>query len=279
MRSLLQLALDLFPADPSPPLPPQAEPTDLLQGRGGDGLLYRHPQANRQAWIGGVPVAYVFRRARRRSIGFSVDAQGLSVSAPRWVTLREVEQALLEKGPWIVRKLRESRQRAQQIASTRIVWCDGARLPYLGRSLTVRLDPEQRSSGVVGDEVLVLGLPQAAGAQQIRDAAQAWLMRQARACFESRLDHFAPLLGVRWKRLALSSAATRWGSAGADGSISLHWRLIHLSPAVIDYVVVHELSHLRVMNHSPQFWATVGSVVPDYADLRRQLRDHPMADW
>lgn len=277
MRGLLQLALDLFPAEGPLRRELPLEQADRLKGA--EGAAYRHPQANRLARLEGVSVAYLFRRARRRSIGFSVDVQGLSVSAPRWVTLREVEQALLEKGPWIVRKLHESRQRAQQMESIRIDWREGAQLPYLGRCLTVRLDPAQRHAGGAVDETLVLGLPQAAGAEQIRDAAQAWLMRQAREYFQSRLEHFAPLLGVRWKRLSLSSASTRWGSAGADGSIRLHWRLIHLSPVLIDYVVVHELSHLRVMNHSPQFWATVGSVVPDYASLRRQLRDHPMADW
>jgi hypothetical protein len=108
---------------------------------------------------------------------------------------------------------------------------------------------------------------------------QAWLMRQARRLFIERLDHFAPQLGVRWAKLSLSSASTRWGSASADGSIRLNWRLIHLRLPVIDYVVVHELSHLRVMDHSPQFWETVRTVVPDYAVLRDQLRDGTVPPW
>jgi len=274
------------PADALAPRPisVQAEQTDLRMAAGD--VSYRHPQANRQACLEGVPVAYAFRRARRRTIGFSVDARGLSISAPRWVPQREIEQALQEKGPWILRKLQESQQRARQIESSRIVWCEGARVPFLGRMLVLELDPSQRTRGadvtsqsLLAQTVLPLGLPLSASADQIRDAAQAWLMGRARLWFESRLDHFAPQLGVHWKRLSLSSAATRWGSAGADGSIRLHWRLIHFSPALIDYVVVHELSHLRVMDHSPRFWETVGAVVPDYADLRRQLRDHPIASW
>jgi hypothetical protein len=118
-----------------------------------------------------------------------------------------------------------------------------------------------------------LSLPHSANPEQIRDAVQAWLMRQARALFEQRLDHFAPLLGVQWKKMSLSNAGTRWGSAKADGSIRLNWRLIHMRMSVIDYVVAHELSHLRVMDHSPRFWDTVRSVVPDYAALRKQLKD------
>ena len=72
---------------------------------------------------------------------------------------------------------------------------------------------------------------------------------------------------------------TRWGSASADGSIRLNWRLVHFKLSVIDYVVVHELSHLRVMDHSPRFWDTVRAVVPDYTDLRGQLKDQPVPRW
>jgi predicted metal-dependent hydrolase len=120
-------------------------------------------------------------------------------------------------------------------------------------------------------------------AAQIRDAVQAWLMKQGRAHFQARLDHFAPLLGVQWHKLSLTSAATRWGSAGRgrDGlaAIRLNWRLMHHRLDVIDYVVVHELSHLRVMDHSPRFWDTVASVMPDYEQHRRALRDEPLPPW
>jgi predicted metal-dependent hydrolase len=127
--------------------------------------------------------------------------------------------------------------------------------------------------------VLRLALAKTASAVQIRDAAQAWLMRQARRIFIERLDHFAPRLGVVWNKLSLSNASTRWGSASADGAIRLHWRLVHFRMSVIDYVVAHELSHLRVMDHSPRFWETVESVMPDYEQLRRQLKDEPVPRW
>jgi predicted metal-dependent hydrolase len=126
---------------------------------------------------------------------------------------------------------------------------------------------------------LRLGLPLNAEPQQIRDAVQAWLMRQAKALFVERLNHYAPQLGVQWQRVSLSSAATRWGSASANGAIRLNWRLVHHKRDVIDYVVAHELSHLRVMDHSPRFWETVQSVMPDYAQRRRVLKDEPLPPW
>jgi predicted metal-dependent hydrolase len=123
---------------------------------------------------------------------------------------------------------------------------------------------------------LHVGLPHTADAGQIRDAVQSWLQRQARRVFEERCRHFAAQLGVRVTRLSLSSAQTRWGSASADGSIRLNWRLIHFALPTIDYVVAHELAHLRHMDHSPRFWDVVRSVVPDYEQLRGGLKDETL---
>ena len=246
--------------------------------------VFSHPEASRELLLGGVRVAYRLQRARRRSIGFTVGADGLAVRAPGWVTLAAVDAALQDKAGWILRKLGEAQARQRRQEDARIAWGDGALLPYLGGQLALRLDPTQRQGGqciadAQGRAQLYLGLAQGAQAAQIRDAAQAWFMRQARAHFTERLDHFAPQLGVQYRNLRLSSAATRWGSARSDGSIRLNWRLLHYRESVIDYVVAHELAHLRVMDHSPRFWDVVHSVVPDYAELRRQLRAQPAPPW
>lgn len=233
-------------------------------------------------------MGYLFQRARRRTIGFSIGPDGLVVRAPRWTPLYEVEAALQEKTDWLVRKLHEVQERQTRLHGLRVDWRDGAMLPFLGQAVTLQLDPAQvfASAGAqlivptpTGRTTLKVGLACTAEPHQIRDAVQAWLMCQARDNFEQRLRHFAPLLQVQWKKLSLSSAHTRWGSAKGDGSIRLNWRLIHFAQDVIDYVVVHELSHLRVMNHSPQFWDTVRSVVPDYAHQRKQLKDDAIPRW
>ena len=119
---------------------------------------------------------------------------------------------------------------------------------------------------------LHLGLPQTAQPEQIRDLVQSWLQRQARRIFEERCRLFATRLNVRMTRLSLSSAATRWGSASADGSIRLNWRLVHFGLPVIDYVVTHELAHLREMNHSPAFWDVVRSALPGFEAARGTLK-------
>ena len=123
---------------------------------------------------------------------------------------------------------------------------------------------------------LHVGLPQTAAPEQIRDVVQSWLQRQALRVFTERCHHFAVFLGVKMRRLSLSAAQTRWGSASADGSIRLNWRLVHFGMQVIDYVVAHELAHLREMNHSAAFWDVVRSVVPDYQKMRDTLKDVPV---
>ncbi|WP_093078322.1 MULTISPECIES: M48 family metallopeptidase [unclassified Variovorax] len=265
----------------APPAVPLADTLTLAN--------FAHPQATREVVLGSARVAYEFKRGKRKTIGFLVGAEGLSVRAPRWVALRDVDAAIHEKSDWILRKLTETQQRHARVEATRIEWRDGAGFPFLGEPVVMRLDPKHGFASVGGTlddaveeggpRVLRLAVAQNAEPSQIRDAAQAWLMRQARKLFIERLDHFAPLLGVQWQKLSLSNASTRWGSASADGSIRLNWRLIHFRLPVIDYVVAHELAHLRVMDHSHRFWETVESVVPDYDLLRRQLKDEAVPRW
>jgi predicted metal-dependent hydrolase len=225
-------------------------------------------------------VSYRFERSRRKSIGFLVGADGLVVRAPNWVTMREVDAAVQEKGVWIVAKLQQFKKRQTEQFQKAIEWRHGAEVPFLGR--TVQLCVMEHGVGRVQgqdippDQMLPVTVPPSASVTQVRDAAQVWLKKQAKALFEQRLQHFAPLLGVRWQKLSLSSASTRWGSARNDGHIRLNWRLIHLPISQIDYVVVHELAHLREMNHSPRFWETVGEVMPDYAQRRKALRQAPV---
>ncbi|MEL4177711.1 M48 family metallopeptidase [Roseateles sp. PN1] len=233
-----------------------------------------NPRAQRELRLGEQRVAYELKRARRRSIGFVVGSEGLRVSAPRWLPQEDIERALVQKSDWILRKLVEQRERARRVEAARIEWRDGASLNFLGTRLTLRLGAAQ--AGVNLDEsaqLLHLHLPVLSSEDEVREAVQAWLKRRARALFEPRCAHFAAALGVQMTSLRLSSAQTRWGSASADGSIRLNWRLIHFSPAIIDYVVAHELAHLREMNHSPRFWAVVASVLPDFERARAQLRE------
>lgn len=276
-RPATSTQLSLFDEPPPPARPAPAVPPPAAVAPGG----FVHPRAQRDIVLGEHRVAYELRRARRRSIGFVVGTEGLTVSAPRWVGLGDVEAALREKQGWILRKLHEQRERGRRVAAARVEWRDGTGIPFLGDTVVLVLDPRFTGAVLNSDAqalpgvpnlTLHLGLPQTAEPAQIRDAVQSWLQRQARRIFEERCALFCQRLGVRMKRLSLSSASTRWGSASADGSIRLNWRLVHFALPVIDYVVAHELAHLREMNHSPAFWDVVRSAVPDFETARGSLR-------
>jgi len=283
---------------PVEPVAAEPSPTD----RSPPDPLLRHPNATRELSLDGQRIAFQLTRVRRRSIGFVVEAKGLTVRAPKWVTLRDIDAAVHEKRRWILARLDEQRERAARLAASRVVWRDGATIDYLGQPLTIvvgaageagngeaalmaapavvttALAPAPGGGADTATPRLRVALPRDAGEAQIRDAVQSWLQREASRVFAERAAHFAALLGVRVKRLSLSSAATRWGSANANGSVRLHWRLIQHPLATIDYVVAHELAHLREMNHSTRFWNVVRSVVPDYEAARARLRQEGRAD-
>jgi predicted metal-dependent hydrolase len=230
----------------------------------------------RSVTIGSRTLHYALKRSARRSIGFAIDSTGLTITAPRWVTLADIETAITEKQRWIFTKLIEWQTRVEQRALPKVDWKDGAELPYLGQPVRVKLGaPQGMLAFSAADAVLQVPLPLQADPQQIKDRVQGWLQSEAKRLFGERLAIYADKLGVNYRAYALSSAATRWGSCSSDGKIRLNWRLIHFPLSIIDYVVAHELSHLREMNHSPRFWQTVESIFPEFREARQTLKSHP----
>ena len=303
MLRLLKFTLDLFDVAPvyeppkatlpkrlpKPPKTPSERPRKVALPApdlpaSGD-VFSRHPQASQQTRLVGHVVDYELLRSRRRTMTFSVSPVGLSVRAPFGMPQHAIEAAVQEKGRWIVRKLSGMQQREERIAALKMDWQNGAELAYLGGTLQVRVDPQAakhvltRSDEVENKSVLSLALPTTASDKKISDTTKKWIAQQATQHYTTRMNHYAALLGVTWRTLALTNANTRWGSAKADGSIRLHWRLMQFSPDVIDYVVAHELSHLHELNHSPRFWATVARVLPDYEARQKQLKAHVLPPW
>ncbi|NUU00504.1 M48 family metallopeptidase [Herbaspirillum robiniae] len=236
----------------------------------------RPADGKRRIHLGEHTIDYALLRSKRRTIGFLVSDEGLRVTAPKWVTIAEIDNAIREKQRWILTKLNERRERSARRLQPQMQWRDGATLPYLGNDITLRIRAGQRF-GVQLDEQtreLCVSLPGDAGEQQLKDRVQGWLQARAEELFGKRLMIYAEKLGVTYRSYALSSATTQWGSCTADGRIRLNWRLMHFALPLIDYVIAHELAHLREMNHGPQFWATVQSIFPEFESAKRALRDN-----
>lgn len=263
-----QLSLSLFfdepAADPTPPAAADRR-TDPIAGE-------RH----RQVLLGGEPTQYRLKRGKRRTIGFQIDDNGLTVSAPRWIALREIEAAIGEKERWIRSKLTEWRNFKARRKLPDVRWCCGGTLPYMGATITLRLRAEVESTQLLrtaaGADELHLALPADALEGQIKDTVQAWLQAEARRVLGERLSLLGERLDARPAAWTLSSARSQWGSCTHDRRIRLNWRLIHFALPVIDYVVAHELAHLKEMNHSPRFWSAVAQLLPGFETARDEIK-------
>ncbi len=218
--------------------------------------------------LDGQAIAYCVKRsARRRAITLTIDENGLRVAAPRRASLRRIEMLLLEHANWIVRKLAEWRARRPPP----LAWRNGSRLMVLGDALTLECDPAYSVIARAQDRLLI-PLDPLVDAFTLQARVVEWLRQSALACFRERAAHYAPALAVTVPSIRLSNAKTRWGVCYPAGRILLNWRLIQMPLALLDYVVVHELAHLRHADHSPRFWNEVGRVMPDYAERRRSLQ-------
>jgi predicted metal-dependent hydrolase len=235
------------------------------------------PSANttqRQIQLGPRLISYTLRRSQRRSVGFMINDDGLRITAPKSMSITELDAAIRSKQQWILSKLQERHERAAQRIPAPQVWGDGTVLPYLGANITLKLRI-LRTSHITFDAdsgELLLYVPADTSEKKIKERVRAWFQAEAKRLFAERLPLYAARLGVTYQSLTLSSARTQWGSCSTHGAIRLNWRLMHFSPHLIDYVVAHELAHRREMNHSPQFWATVGEIFPEYKQARQDLR-------
>ena len=222
--------------------------------------------ATRSITLAGQQVAYHLRRSRRRTIGLTIDQRGLRVGAPLQARLGDIESLILQHGQWVLDKLAAWRERP---ATEKLALADGTVISALGATLTVTVTPSSRQRWLFSGDKLHLFVPPAVAAGIVLEKA---LREKARVVFLERLAHYAPALGVANPPLRLSSAKTRWGSCSHHGGISLNWRLVFMPLAVVDYVVAHELAHLKEMNHSPRFWSVVEQLYPDWRLRRLELR-------
>ena len=226
-------------------------------------------------------LTFKFHRVpRRRHVHLLVDDDGeLHVRAPYRCSAVEAERVIRENHVWVLRTLSAARRRV----ALRPALESGAALPLLDEQLTLRLNPVQQwDLFAVAERVEVDEIRRCGDELRVRlsDPTQAslkarlelWYRDQAERVLPSRLALFSAKLAVTANRVTIRAQKTCWGSCSGRGNISLNWRLMLLPGDLADYVIVHELCHLRFLDHSPAFWRLVGSLVPDYQRKRQALR-------
>jgi predicted metal-dependent hydrolase len=214
--------------------------------------------------LGGRWIEYRFVRRRRRTIGITVDASGLAVSAPLRAPWREIEAFLRHKERWIVRKLDEW---ARLPPPTILRGRSGESLPLFGCPVTLEVSTGRRAVHHESQRLLI----SAPCAQRVAKVLTGWLKTQALSALAPRAVHYAAHLQIEQPRIALSNARTQWGVCTEDRAIRLSWRLVHLDPGLADYVVAHEVAHLVELNHSKRFWNLLARLYPDWRRARHQL--------
>jgi hypothetical protein len=219
-----------------------------------------------------VPVEFVrTRRAKHYILRVTPDG-GLRVTVPWHGSRAEAARFIDERRQWIVRE-RDTRAARRTKA---VHWADGTPVLFRGAEYPLRIVAlgHGRVRVSLADETVVLS---AERANRLKPEVEAWLRRLASIDLPERLARLALQHGFEVKAVSIRNQRSRWGSCAPSGRISLNWRLIQFPPAVADYVILHELAHLRHMNHSRRFWNDVARLCPAYPAARAWLRAHQRA--
>jgi predicted metal-dependent hydrolase len=212
-------------------------------------------------------------RSRRKTYSLEVTRKGeLLVRAPLFMTDRQIEKIVLEKSDWIVQKMELVRRR--QSEAPLHTFLDGDIFPFLGENYPLVIKSCQKSALFLADHTFVLD---SRYLQSAKNLFESWYRNHARIHFSARISELAPRLNVQPKVLRISGARTRWGSCSTRGTVSLSWRLIMAPHTIIDYVIIHEMIHLRHPNHSAQFWAEVEKHYPDHKAAKLWLKNNGAA--
>jgi len=217
----------------------------------------------------------VVRSARRRkTVAITLDAsRGVLVAVPAKTPAAEIKSIVAGRAAWIVQRASSRTLEAQAKQ-----YVNGESLPYLGQQACLFVEHAAvRSTSVAFNPwsfhvTVPAHLADAERHTAIHAAVVRWYRTQAHEHLAERTAYWAGRTGLAPASILIREQRRRWASCSASGVIRFNWRLMLAPPSLIDYVVVHELMHLRVPNHSPAFWAEVAAAMPDFTSRRAQLR-------
>ena len=208
-------------------------------------------------------------RTKRKSIALIVEPDGrLVVRAPMRISDADIKHLVKQKERWIREKQKQVKDKSTQ--SKQKVYMDGEEFLYLGKSYQLKIVADLNPALVLSRKFYLSRrvLPKAGS------VFTEWYREQARAVISERVKLYAARHGFKYRKIRVTSARTRWGSCSSMGNLNFTWRLVMAPPEVIDYVVVHELAHLRVNNHSKEFWKQVERIMPDYKQRLKWLKEN-----
>ena len=197
-----------------------------------------------------------------------VDLHGVRVVLPEDSTT-DPEELLKENAVWVLEKKQKYDAYREQIPNREFE--EGERFPFLGDQYEIVV--EQRPSSQVIENEFRLARHHVEQTS-IKRALETLYRRKARELFEERANHFAEEMGVEYDKIEVRNQRTKWGSCSTTGTLSLNWRLMMAPVDVLDYIVIHELAHLREQNHSEEFWSLVAEHDPEYTEHAEWLEEN-----
>jgi predicted metal-dependent hydrolase len=217
----------------------------------------------RSICLDGVNIEYTLVQAPRRDVLIQALYGGvIRVYAPKSARLKDVDRLVMENSKMIL----ETRERLKP-APLR----DGETIMIEGAPRTVRLRSGSPGGQLAPGEFIITA-PDVSDGDSVRKQAVAFLSKYALMRIRERIDRYLPLTGGEVNRVAVRAQRSRWGSCSSRHNLSFNWRLIMAPPQCLDYVVIHELCHLKEFNHSPRFWSLVEAQMPDYKVWKDYLR-------
>jgi hypothetical protein len=213
------------------------------------------------------------RSSRRRTLALQVGQQGLTVLAPLYLEKSQIDAFIRKKSTWIEQHLQQQQHRPQQGYPV-----SGEQLMLRDQSLRLRVVDDTVSAVTLEGQTVWVQLTRRIKAENrqkhVLGLLEDWYQQEAQRYFGLRLSHWSQVMGLSWRQLVIKGWQTKWGSCHSDGTISLNWRLLMAPDWVSDYVIVHELAHLRQMNHSPAFWSLVAEYYPHWKEAKLYLKQH-----
>jgi predicted metal-dependent hydrolase len=220
-------------------------------------------------------INYTVKRSRKRKRTISLqisDKSELVIAAPYFTPMSEINRFVQEKQNWIHKTIQRYKEEA--IKNKAKEYITGEMFYYLGElfPLEVFFEKNERKGLVFWSNRFYLNTPDAA--EKGMSYFVSWYKRKARQHIRQRVDFFSRDLNLRAKSVKVTSAEKRWGSCSAEDNLSFSFRLIMAPPDIIDYVIVHELMHIKEKNHSDAFWKLIEEFIPEYKIYRRWLKDN-----
>lgn len=224
--------------------------------------------------LAGQPVSYTLKRSfRARHLRLEVrPGIGLVVVVPKSYKLGDVPEVLRRRARWILQKLAEVSQLRDASKVGPLETND--RIPYLGGELilTVQKTDVAKGSVKLDENRLTVQLGKSDGS--VAASIEKWFREEAARVLKQRADGLSGRIGMRYRRIVIRGQKTRWASCSTSGTLSLNWRLMMMPPSVVDYVLIHELAHLKEMNHSKRFWRLVAEHCSGWIEHKKWLRKH-----